>query len=41
MLLNSLLEKPSFTVYLIFMSVWAVLAAEAIEEKSNTQNIAA
>lgn len=41
MLLNSLLEMPSFTVYLIFMSVWAVLASEAKEEKSNMQEIAA
>lgn len=39
--LNSFLDKPSFTVYLIYMSVGAVLAGEAKEEKSNMQEIAA
>lgn len=41
MLLNSLLEKPIFTVYLIFRSVWTVLAGEAKEEKNDMQEIAA
>lgn len=39
--LNSLLHKSSFTVYLIYMSVGAVSAGEAKEEKSNMQEIAA